>query len=430
MRLWCRFFLLARYTHRIVVANIVARRQQQSLVDKLKAQRDEIDKINRNKTRFLAATSHDLAQPLHAQGNFIAALRTRLTTTDQLELLDKIDASWRGIGELLDGLVDISRLDSGSVVVHRGPVDLGRLAATVVDEFAVAAREKSIDLTSDLEAIAAESDSALLARVLRNALSNAIKFTPPGGRVLVSLKSRDNRAVLTVDDDGVGIADDKQSEVFEEYVQLHNPERDRQKGLGLGLSIVRRLCAMLEIEMQLRSEPGVGTRISFVLEKSSAEAGITELHSASLSSLRKSVLVVDDDSSVLESMSLLLSDWGCEVYTAVSTDEAVLLLQTLGLAPDVMIVDMRLRGERTGLQCVDRVRQLTGTAVPALIMTGNVDAVGGEKIPDNTRVLMKPVEAATLHAAIRRLALPADPAPEDGFAKLQPATASAEMSGH
>ena len=137
-----------------------------------------------------------------------------------MDLIDKIETSWRGIGELLDGLVDISRLDSGAVVVHREPIDLGRLATSVTDEFAVAAREKSIALTSDLDTLATESDPALLARVLRNALSNAIKFTPPGGRVLVSLKEQDNRAVLTIEDDGVGITADKQLEIFEEICAI------------------------------------------------------------------------------------------------------------------------------------------------------------------------------------------------------------------
>ena len=282
-------------------------------------------------------------------------------------------------------------------------MDLRRLAEATVDEFAAAAREKSIDLKSDIEAVVTESDGVLLARVFRNALSNAIKFTPPNGQVLVFLKEQHNHAVLTVDDDGVRVAGDKQSDVFGEYVQLHNPERDRQKGLGLGLSIIRRLCALLDIEMQFHSEPGVGTQISFLMDKSSAEADPATRYSTSLGALRMRVLVVDDDGSMLESVSLLLSDWGCEVYTARPTDDAVLLLQTLRLTPDVLVVDMLLRGNRTGMQCIDRVRRLAGTVVPAIVVTGNVDAVGGEKLPENARVLLKPVEAVAMHAALKRL---------------------------
>jgi signal transduction histidine kinase/FixJ family two-component response regulator len=396
------YLLAVRHTNRIAVSNIVSRLQQQTLLGELKAQRDEIEKVNSNKTRFLAATSHDLAQPLHAQGNYIAALRSKLNTPEQTVLLDKIESSWRGMGNLLDGLVDISRLDAGAIIVHPSPVELSSLTRAIVDEFAGTAHEKSVKLLTRLDKQVADTDVALFSRVLRNVLSNAIKFTPSDGTVEVSLSEENGHLVLTVEDSGLGIARDKHDDVFEEYVQLQNPERDRQKGLGLGLSIVKRLCELLDIKMQFRSEPGSGTRFAFLIVKSNVSAENITVHAESFGALRLSILVVDDERSVLDSMSVILSDWGCEVFCARSCDEAILLLQTLGLKPDVVIADLRLRSEQTGNDCIDRIRVYLEQEIPALIMTGNVDGADIKGLPAATRVLMKPVEAATMYAALKR----------------------------
>ncbi|MCP4999689.1 MAG: response regulator [Hyphomicrobiales bacterium] len=238
---------------------------------------------------------------------------------------------------------------------------------------------------------------------MRNVLSNAIKFTPPGGDVSVSVRDANDRLAVEVSDTGIGIPAESQSEIFKEYVQLGNPERDRQKGLGLGLSIVRRLCDLLKIDFELKSAQSSGTSFTFNLPKSTRQ----DLDDCSapdrFAALRIGVLVIDDERAIIDSMSIVLSDWGCEVFCAQSAEEATGLITTLDLSPDVIIADMRLRGDSTGLSVISDIRALVKKDIPAMIMTGNVDGLGDHKLPSHSILLAKPVEAATLYRELKNL---------------------------
>tara|TARA_R110002126_G_scaffold291741_2_gene456338 strand:- start:10302 stop:12119 length:1818 start_codon:yes stop_codon:yes gene_type:complete len=397
------YFLIAINLHRNLLATLILREQQKKMMSELRTQRDAIRRANENKTRFLATTSHDFAQPLHTMGNYISALRNSLTEPQQHELLQKLEASWRSMGNLLDGLLDISRLEAGAIVQNRQPVDLTRLVQNFVDEYSETAKQKHIELRTQLDLQTADTDINLFSRVVRNILSNAIKFTPTGGVITVTVQGHDNHIVFKVADTGIGIPKSRQSDIFEEYVQLDNHHRERHKGLGLGLSIVGRLCELLDIDIELESEEGKGACFTFHVAKSEEIAETPspwEPHAA----LRLAVLVIDDEREIRDSMSVLLSDWGCEVFSARSGDEAVELINALDIHPDGVIADMRLKGGETGVDVLIRIRNLLGSEIPAIFVTGNIDGNGNMPRPSGTKLLTKPVDASTMHRELRLLA--------------------------
>ena len=397
------YFLIASNMHRNLVATLILRQQQKTMMRELRTQRDAIRRANENKTRFLATTSHDFAQPLHTMGNYISALRNTLTEPQQHELLQKLEASWRSMGNLLDGLLDISRLEAGAIVQNRQPVDLTSLVQNIVEEYSGSANQKHIELRTQLDRQTAHTDINLFSRIARNILSNAIKFTPRGGVITVTVQSRDNHIVFKVADTGIGIPESRQSDIFEEYVQLGNHHRERHKGLGLGLSIVGRLCELLDIKIELKSEEGKGACFTFLVPKSEEIATTPspwEPHTA----LRLAVLVIDDEREIRDSMSVLLSDWGCEVFSARSGEEALELINALDIHPEIVILDMRLKGGETGVEVLIRIRALLGSDIPAIFVTGNIDGHGTVPRPSGTKLLTKPVDTSTMHWELRLLA--------------------------
>ena len=415
------YMLIARNIHRTTVTSLISRQQHDGMVETLKEQRDAIEKINDDKTRFLAATSHDLAQPLHAQGNYIAALRRKLTQPDQYELLQKIEASWRSMGSMLEGLVDISRLEAGSVVPNIVPVELSTLVSDIVDEFADAAERKHILLTADTYKVATDTDPYLFSRVLRNVISNAVKFTPPKGRVVVRFREDGGHLVFEVQDTGIGIPADKIGEIFDEYVQLQNDERDRAKGLGLGLSIVRRLCNLLEIDHRLTSHPDRGSCFTFRLPISGSMPETSSPPSEQRDALRMSVLVVDDERTILDSMAVILSDWGCEVFCASSVSQATELITVLDVSPDVLITDLRLPGTLGGTDLVELIRSTVKRDLPAIVMTGNINGISKNDLPAGALLLTKPIDAGTLYLELAQIsACGSDTATDEPASRTRP----------
>jgi two-component system, sensor histidine kinase len=403
------FFMSSSARVELATRDAIAVRQNRALTEQLQVQRDELQKVSEDKTRFLAATSHDLAQPLHAQGFFLAALREKLTEPDQLDLLTKVEASWRGLGNLLDGLVDVSRLDAGAIVADQRNLDLGALTSRVAEEFSAVAAEKNVELQVRAEATYAETDPILYARVIRNLLSNAIKFTDPGGRIDVSVVSAGERVDVTIADTGCGIPVDKQDAVFGEYVQLGNRERNREKGLGLGLSIVRRLTELLQIDMSLTSEVGTGT--TFLLQVPATVTSVPGGVDADL--LRKDgsrtvgnlcILIVDDEDAIRSGMATLLSSWGCQVLSAGNGDDAVNLLGTEHATPDVLIVDRRLQGGETGMEVVERVRDELNEDIPVILMTGDISVVVEDIAMQSLKLLHKPVEPSLVRRLLSEIA--------------------------
>lgn len=402
------FFMSASARVEMATRDTLAIKQNQALMEQLRIQRDTLKKTSDDKTRFLAATSHDLAQPLHAQGFFLAALREKLTDPAQLDLMQKLEASWRGLGNLLDGLVDVSRLDAGAIVPHWKDIDLGQLASRIAEEFAASASDKRLTFDVDVKKALVRTDPILSSRILRNLLSNAVKFTDAGGTISVVVNPSEHGGDLIVEDTGCGIPAEQHEAVFDEYVQLGNRERNREKGLGLGLSIVRRLTDLLDVRLSLASSRDNGTRftLNFPAARRSVKpesSGARSVHRESYNVSNLCVLVVDDEDSIRAGMSTVLSSWGCQVISVESGAAVARALDEVDATPDVLIVDQRLGGDMTGLQVIEAVREELNNDVPAIVMSGDISADIGGGPEAGVRYLHKPVEPETLYRILGEL---------------------------
>jgi signal transduction histidine kinase len=333
------------------------------------AAKREAEHANTAKSKFLAAASHDLRQPIHAQGLFLEALTRTDLTPHQRELLSSVRSASEASGELLNALLDFSRIEAGVVKPHLQPFRLQPLLNKIENELAPQADAKEIVYRSRETSLVVRSDQVLLESILRNLVSNAIRYTQNGG-VLVACRQRNNQAVLEIWDTGIGIAPEFQQEVFREFYQLGNPERDRNKGLGLGLAISEGLARTLEHRLEFVSKPDRGSVFRLYLPISPeiiiANPAMTQSRTRVL---RASVLVIDDDEIVRNGMLQLLRDWGCECEAAESIEEALAIARLR--PPDVVISDYRLRGQRTGVEAIAAVRELLGISLPALLITGD-----------------------------------------------------------
>lgn len=403
------YFMSASARVEIGTQNFIAARRNIELTEELRNQRDKIAKISEDKTRFLSATSHDLAQPLHAQGFYLDVLRKRADDPALLDIVDKIEATSRSLGQLLDGLVEISRIDAGALVPNVRVVDGQAVVQRTIDEMAGVAADKGVELTAEFQSVSLVTDPVLLARIVRNLLSNAIKFTPAGGRVAVTttpdLTSDGATAVISVVDTGIGIPSAALDTVFDEYVQLTNPERNREKGLGLGLAIVRRLVDLMDMELAIHSTPSVGTTIELLLpatdnlaEQEKLDPPARDNSSASLGSMK--ILVVDDEEAIRLAMSEVLTIWGHEVFCIASGEDVVSFLDAMDLTPDVMIVDYRLGSGVQGDGLIAAVRAEVNELVPAILMSGDAAPLQQLDVPEAVLILRKPIDPQHLKAAL------------------------------
>jgi signal transduction histidine kinase/CheY-like chemotaxis protein len=348
---------------------ICLRFENLGLVESLRKQKQVADDANLAKSKFLAAASHDLRQPVHAQGLFLEVLSRTEQTPYQQELLESARAASEASSELLNALLDFSRIEAGVIKPQLQHFCLQPLLNKIENELAPQANTKDIVYRSRETQIAVNSDPMLLELILRNLVSNAIRYTDHGG-VLVACRQHGDQAVLEIWDTGVGIAPEYQTEVFREFHQLGNPERDRRKGLGLGLAIADGLARTLGHELSLVSIPGKGSVFRILLP---IVAAVPAAHEAPQQSkarlLNARLLVIDDDEIVRDGMLHLLRDWGCECDVAESIEDALAQVQLN--VPDVIISDYRLREQRTGVEAIEAVRAQLGTAIPALLITGD-----------------------------------------------------------
>lgn len=332
------------------------------------------------KTRFLAAASHDLRQPVQALALNMAALELETVTPAQRQLVQRMGASLQALSQMFDVLLDISRLDAGTVPVSPQPLALGPLLRRLADDAAPQAAARGLQLRLHLPrhatALMTVSDPVLLERCLRNALDNALKFTRSGG-ILLAAGRRGGGWQLRVIDTGIGMTPEVQARVFEEFYQADNAERDRRRGLGLGLAIVERLTRLLGHGLVLRSRPGRGTCLRLQLpatpepEASQADPGPAP---AAPGPLPLCVAVVDDDADVRAGLVALLERWGHHVLAAQDGDTLLAHWRRSGLPPvDALLCDLRLPGAAHGVQVVALLRQAwRRPALPALVITGDV----------------------------------------------------------
>jgi len=360
--------------------SIELRFENLSLIEGLKVQNtktqsalDKAEQANLSKSRFFAAASHDLRQPLQSLSMFTATLATKDHKSGQKKIVGQIEKSVKALEGLFNSLLDISSLDAGTLKFQKQHVCLQSQVKQISAELAEQAKAKSLYFKVDVEPEIVYTDPVLLGRMLRNLIDNAIRYTPSGG-ILISSKAVDDEIVLSVKDTGIGISKVAQSSIFGEFVQLNNPERDRNKGLGLGLSIVQRICAMLDIRLTLASEVQSGSIFSVAIERGDAnklvQPELVEETATQIAELF--VLIIDDEEDVRLSLEGLLSEWGCVVMVASSGKEAVQQLIEYGSCPDVLISDYRLRGNETGGDAIAMVRSHCTTEPSAIIVTGDI----------------------------------------------------------
>jgi PAS domain S-box len=373
----------------------------------LVAAKEEAERANRAKSQFLAAASHDLRQPVQSLFFFHDVLARKLAGHPSAPVVANMQNGLNALKSLLDGLLDISRLHAGAIVVDAHPFPIAILLDQLAAECADHAAAQGVTLRVVNSSAWVRSDAAQLERMLRNLLDNAIKYTGRGGRVLLGCRrTGGNRLRLEVVDTGPGVPEDKHDAIFEEFVQLGNPERDRNKGLGLGLAIVRHLGRLLDHPVAVRSRPGRGTAFSVTVPLTSAGPAPRPILArvAEPPSSGGLVLVVDDEALVLYGLQEMLENLGWRVLAASSGDEAVQLVSAANRTPDVIVADYRLRGNETGVKVIHQVCGARAANVPAVVLTGDT---GPERIAEcrrsGFRLLHKPVDAQALHATLTAL---------------------------
>jgi signal transduction histidine kinase len=384
--------------------------EKEVLAESLRLERDRANLANQSKTRFFAAASHDLRQPLHALSINATALELIATSQSNALIKDLSESILRALRQsnsLLDGLLDISRLDANAVEVRTGPIEITELLGTIKDEFAPIATQRKLALRVDIEsrqALWIESDRDLLVRVLNNLVSNSLKFTNAGEVVLFARRDRcaeQTGAVrFGVRDTGVGIPIAEQERVFEEFYQLGNASRDRSLGLGLGLSIVKRTADLLGIAVSMDSTLGQGTTFCLSTGAIAEPPSPARLREAEVAfpRLDARILVIDDEPEILDSLAALLPQLGCEVRVAENLEQAQGVVDA-GFDPDALVVDHRLRGA-SGVEVLSQLRA-AGPARPlvrpALIITGDTAPHNIQQAQaSGLRVLHKPLDGRKL----------------------------------
>ncbi|HEY9146163.1 MAG TPA: ATP-binding protein [Thiobacillus sp.] len=390
----------ALQTHR----SELERRIREATAD-LAAKKDMAERANQAKSRFFAAASHDLRQPLHALSLFVAALKARNQQPESETLIDNIEASTAAMELLFNALLDISRLDAGTIEAHPVHFPLQKMLLDLDHQFSALAAEKQLRLRFRPCDVILYSDPLLIERILANLIANAIRYTDDGG-VLVACRRRGRMVRLSVIDTGRGIPPDQQESVFQEFVQLHNPARDRSKGLGLGLAIVSRLGRLLGHRVDLRSRPGHGSVFSIDVPCGDASLIQPPTPASAPGPLPADalVLLVDDESAILRGMAELFDNWQIDLVTAHSADEAEHWLASIGRVPDVIVSDYRLPDDTDGIEVITRLRQKFGRDIPAILVTGDTAPDTILRISKASFPLLhKPLRPAKLRALLTHL---------------------------
>lgn len=374
----------------------------------LRLAKREADEANQSKTRFLAAASHDLLQPLNAARLFVSALEQQPgLDAEQRHLVDRLDGSIRSAEELLSALLDISRLDAGAMPTDVREFAIRGLFDTLYAEFSPVAEERGLQFDRVSCSARVVSDPKLLRRVLQNLLANALRYTL-SGRVLMGCRRREGQLLIQVFDTGPGIPADQTGLIFREFHRLHESRRSRERGLGLGLAIVDRIARMLDHPISLKSIPGRGTMFAIAVPLASSQTTPLVLKRAhqprtrDLAGLR--VLCIDNEPDILAGMRSLIEPWGCRVSSAAQEAEAVHAVLRDGL-PDVLLADYHLDDARNGIDLMNSLRARFGSEFPGVLITADqTDVVRNEARANGYRVLHKPLKPAALRALLNRVA--------------------------
>ena len=389
--------------------SIELRFANKDLYDQAEASRLEALQANADKSKFLAAASHDLRQPVHAQGLFLEVLGQTRVTPQQQDIIDSLRSATRATRDMLDSLLDFSRIEAGVIHPVKQNFPLQQLLHAIENDLAPVADAKQLAYRSRDTRMVADSDPALVDLILRNLVSNAIRYTDRGG-VLVGCRQRGDKVVVEVCDTGIGIAPENQQDIFREFHQLGNPERDRRKGLGLGLAIVQGLTHTLGHRLTLSSIPGRGSvfRLELPLVNKLYPLEIDRPQAVEFTTPLRGyhALVIEDDDIVLQAMVSLLRSWGMTCDAAEGLSDAMKLAALN--PPDVLVCDFRLREYANGTEVIAALRQALQQHTPALLITGDTSPKRLQVATrSGTPVLHKPVAPDDLYKALSSLLHPA-----------------------
>lgn len=365
-----------------------------------------LQQANRAKSRFLAAASHDLRQPVVSIGLLVGLLRERITEPAQRALAVRLDEAVAAMESLLAGLLDLSRLETGGLQPRWQAVPLQPLFDAIAAQEGEAARRKGLQLRVRPTPLAVHADALLVEQIVRNFVSNALRYTERGGVLLAARRAADGRVRLQVWDTGRGIDEASQSQVFDDFVQLDASSRHRREGLGLGLPIVRRSAALLGAPLTLRSRPGRGSCFGITLAAANgtpAVAAETTPGGAVLDG--RTLVLVEDDVTVRDALGSRLTAWGARVWSFDSPQALRIALDALPpdqRQADLIVTDLHLPGG-SGFDVIALVRRRFGS-LPALVVTGDTTPADVVRLSDlNAKLLHKPFRTEELHAAISEL---------------------------
>jgi PAS domain S-box-containing protein len=367
--------------------------------------RDQAEAATLAKSRFLAAASHDLRQPLQSLSLYLSAMTNLTDDPKALAIAEKMETSLTAMGGLLNTLLDISQLESGSITPEKRTFSAQSLLNTVVADYAPIAAEKGLSLDCETSSHNIYTDLALLTRILENFVSNAIRYTDEGG-VSVTCEKVGANLVFSVSDSGVGISLDAQDKVFDEYYQLGNAHREQGKGLGLGLAVVKHISTLLGHEVSVESVEGKGSKFSVSVPISDEievlDASLIDRKQKRSPNAAPVILCIDDNPAVLDSVTMLLDVVGFDVFQAEHGEAAMAHIDS-GLRPDILLSDYRLPGDN-GIEVVKRIRETLSDNLPAIMMSGDTSAKEIQNSGlERLEVMTKPVDVKRLVALIKEM---------------------------
>lgn len=368
--------------------------------DDLVEARDEAERASAAKTRFLAAASHDLRQPLQA-----ASLMVYLMSQGgppPAEALPRLKSSLDSLARLLNSLLDIGKLEAGLVKPDIRTVSLRHIVHRVLTDTMPIAERKGLEVREICADVSVETDPVLLEQVVRNLVDNAIKYTERG-RITIGTRRKGRDILLQIHDTGIGIPVQKQEAIFEEFYQIDNPARKSEKGLGLGLAIVRRLSGLLRHPLHLQSASGRGSMFQIALPVAAHAQIQTDPEPHKVTSRTATIAVVEDDPEILAALQSILRVWGFRVIADVEVDRVTALVGPNNM-PDLVIADYRLTADMRGDEAIRRIQKKAGRAVPGIILTGDTAPERlNEAAASGFRLLHKPIDPEALRTQISKI---------------------------
>ncbi len=404
--------VFARNTQAMLIDSIRLRFEKLDLVEELTRAKERAEAASLAKSKFLAAASHDLRQPMHALGLFIDALRGERHPLQRAKLVTSITESHQAATSLLDNLLEFSKVDAGITNPALESFSVQRVLDQVRTDYSLQASAADLDLRVRPCAEFVRSDPVLLARMLGNFVSNAIRYTEEGG-IVVGCRRRGDRLRIEVYDTGMGISPEEHRAIFREFYQVAGGRRPgRSLGMGLGLAIVAGLAQALDHPVSVASTPGRGSMFALSVPRSPPVATMADFEPPAMEDLRgRTILVIDDEEDIRAAVAEVLMRWDCRAVTAASGGEAAAALRAHGVRPDAMVVDYQLADGESGLDAIALVESALGAAVPAIIVTGDTRP---ERLREAREIghllLYKPLAPMRLRAALTSALLATAPA--------------------